>query len=430
MIKIGLLGLGTVGSGVYEILLEKKSIIEEQTKRTVEISKILVSDLKKVRKSIVDSKILTDNPMDIIDDPSIDIVVELIGGIEPAHTYIVKALENGKHVVTANKAVLSKELLSLTNIAKKNNKGILFEASVAGGIPIIKSLKEMIKLNKINEIKGILNGTTNFILSKMTEEGIGFYEALRIAQDVGYAEADPTDDINGYDAGRKLAILSSIAFDYNIDFDDVDCRGITSISAFDINIFKKIGLVVKLIGSAYLNGTKFDASVEPVLLNKNSIMANVDDAFNIVSLKGDVVGNLQFYGQGAGKNPTANAVVLDIIDIINGELSLVNIEKDEKPIEISNKLSKYYLRISLENKNESRNILEDIDKYGLKYNIISDNNDNDSLILVLQSISRKGIKILIENLKLNKDCCYVKIDSTSSNIIQELDLENFNELAV
>ncbi|NMA04576.1 MAG: homoserine dehydrogenase, partial [Clostridiales bacterium] len=165
MVKIGLLGLGTVGSGVREILSEKKSAIEEQTGKTVEISKILVNNLEKNRNPIVDSNILTDNPSDILDDPDIDIVVELIGGIEPAHTYITRALENGKHVVTANKAVLSHDFPGLTNLAKKNNRGILFEASVAGGIPIIKPLKELIKFNKIKEIKGILNGTTNFILS-------------------------------------------------------------------------------------------------------------------------------------------------------------------------------------------------------------------------------------------------------------------------
>lgn len=345
MVKIGLLGLGTVGSGVCEILSEKKSAIEEQTKKTVEISKILVNDLEKNRNPIVDRKVLTDNPSDILDDPDIDIVVELIGGIEPAHTYITRALENGKHVVTANKAVLSHDFLGLTNLAKKNNRGILFEASVAGGIPIIKPLKELIKFNKIKEIKGILNGTTNFILSKMIEEGLDFKEALVLARKVGFAEADPTDDIEGYDAARKISILSSIAFGYNVTFEDVDCRGITSISAFDIDFFKKLGLTIKLVGSAYSNDLDFDASVEPVLLNTNSIMANVNDAFNIVSIDGDVVGNLQFYGQGAGKNPTGNAVVTDIIDIINGEFNPIDIERRRKPSNTPKILSNYYLRI-------------------------------------------------------------------------------------
>ncbi|MFW5648785.1 MAG: homoserine dehydrogenase [Candidatus Alkaliphilus sp. MAG34] len=427
MVKIGLLGLGTVGSGVREILSEKKSAIEEQTGKTVEISKILVNNLEKNRNPIVDSNILTDNPSDILDDPDIDIVVELIGGIEPAHTYITRALENGKHVVTANKAVLSHDFPGLTNLAKKNNRGILFEASVAGGIPIIKPLKELIKFNKIKEIKGILNGTTNFILSKMIEGGLDFKEALLLAQEVGFAEADPTDDIEGYDAARKISILSSIAFGYNVTFEDVDCRGISSITAFDIDFFKKLGLAIKLVGSAYSNDLDFDASVEPVLLNINSIMANVNDAFNVVSIEGDVVGNLQFYGQGAGKNPTGNAVVSDIIDIINGELNPVDIEKRKKPVNTPRILSNYYLRIFLKSQKESDFILKTIDKYKLKYKLVK---GEESLVLILENISRQEIKNLIENLEIRDRSCYARINSEGYCFIQELNLESFNELVV
>ncbi|HZK56739.1 MAG TPA: homoserine dehydrogenase [Clostridia bacterium] len=427
MVKIGLLGLGTVGTGVREILSEKKSAIEEQTGKTVEISKILVNNLEKDRNPIVDSKILTDNPSDILDDPDIDIVVELIGGIEPAHTYITRALENGKHVVTANKAVLSHDFLGLTDLAKKNDRGILFEASVAGGIPIIKPLKELIKFNKINEIKGILNGTTNFILSKMIEGGLDFKEALVLAQEVGFAEADPTDDIEGYDAARKISILSSIAFGYNVTFEDVDCRGISSISAFDIDFFKKLGLAIKLVGSAYSNDLDFDASVEPVLLNINSIMANVNDAFNIVSIEGDIVGNLQFYGQGAGKNPTGNAVVSDIIDIINGELNPINIEKRKKPTNTPRILSNYYLRIFLKSQKESDFILKTINKYKLKYKLVK---GEESLVLILQNISRQEINNLIENLEIKGRSCYARINSEGFCFIQELNLESFSELVV
>ena len=427
MVKIGLLGLGTVGSGVREILSEKKSAIEEQTGKTVEISKILVNNLEKNRNPIVNSNILTDNPSDILDDPDIDIVVELIGGIEPAHTYITRALENGKHVVTANKAVLSHDFPGLTNLAKKNNRGILFEASVAGGIPIIKPLKELIKFNKIKEIKGILNGTTNFILSKMIEGGLDFKEALLLAQEVGFAEADPTDDIEGYDAARKISILSSIAFGYNVTFEDVDCRGISSITAFDIDFFKKLGLAIKLVGSAYSNDLDFDASVEPVLLNINSIMANVNDAFNVVSIEGDVVGNLQFYGQGAGKNPTGNAVVSDIIDIINGELNPVDIEKRKKPVNTPRILSNYYLRIFLKSQKESDFILKTIDKYKLKYKLVK---GEESLVLILENISRQEIKNLIENLEIRDRSCYARINSEGYCFIQELNLESFNELVV
>lgn len=427
MVKVGLLGLGTVGLGVYEILLNKKSMIEEETKKTVEITKILVSDLNKDRGSTVESKLLTDNPLDIIEDPDIDIVVELIGGIDLAHKYITKALENGKHVVTANKAVLSEDLLGLTNLAKKNKKGLLFEASVGGGTPIVKPLKELIKINEINEIKGIINGTTNFILSKMTQEGIGFEEALSIAQEVGFAEADPTDDIEGYDPARKISILSSIAFGYNLDFRDIACKGISSISAFDIDFFEKLGLVVKLVASAYSSDIGFDASIEPVLLSSNSMMANVSDAYNMVVLKGDIVGDLKFYGQGAGKNPTANAVVTDIIDIVNGDLYPINIERKSRPKTIPEVLSNYYFRISLENQKELDIIVEKIDKYKLNYKSVK---DEENLIFIFKDISRDKIKELAKELKVEDRSSYAKIDSENYDFIEELNLENFNELAV
>jgi len=309
MIKIGLLGLGTVGSGIYDILTDKKFMIEKCTNKKVEITKILVRNLNKDRNIVVNKSILTDNPYDIIEDPEIDIIVEVMGGIEEPYKYIKQALENGKHVVTANKAVLSEHLYELNSIAKKSNRAILFEASVAGGIPIIKALNEMIVLNNITEIKGILNGTTNFILSKMTEEKTDFSETLKLAQDLGYAEADPTDDIEGYDAARKMAILSSIAFDRVVNINDVECRGITEISAFDIDFIKNFGFTVKLLGNASVLESNLSAQVEPVLIDKNSIMANVGNANNIVLLNGDIVGELQFYGQGAGKNPTTNNLV-------------------------------------------------------------------------------------------------------------------------
>ncbi|NMA03070.1 MAG: homoserine dehydrogenase, partial [Clostridiales bacterium] len=274
---------------------------------------------------------------------------------------------------------------------------------------------------------GILNGTTNFILSKMIEGGLDFKEALLLAQEVGFAEADPTDDIEGYDAARKISILSSIAFGYNVTFEDVDCRGISSITAFDIDFFKKLGLAIKLVGSAYSNDLDFDASVEPVLLNINSIMANVNDAFNVVSIEGDVVGNLQFYGQGAGKNPTGNAVVSDIIDIINGELNPVDIEKRKKPVNTPRILSNYYLRIFLKSQKESDFILKTIDKYKLKYKLVK---GEESLVLILENISRQEIKNLIENLEIRDRSCYARINSEGYCFIQELNLESFNELVV
>jgi len=425
--KIGLLGLGTVGTGVYEILADKKRMIEECTNTKIEITKILVKNLKKDRSIQIKNSILTDNPLDILEDPEIDIVVEVMGGIKESYKYIKVALENGKHVVTANKAVLSEYLYEFNSIARKNNRAILFEASVAGGIPVIKALTEMINLNKITEIRGILNGTTNFILSKMTEEGMEFCEALKLAQNLGYAEADPTDDIEGYDAARKIAILSSIAFDHKVNFDDIECSGITSISSLDIAFLKKIGIVVKLIGSASVLSKGFNAQVEPVLIDQNSIMANVENSNNIVSFNGNIVGELQFYGQGAGKEPTANAVVSDIIDIVNKKYKYINFENKEKKMKTIKATSNYYFRAYLNNKEDEFNILKQITKLGIIFEVLQ---RNKVLILILKNISMENIKKLAHDLGIEDQYCYIKIDNSQVDIIHNLISENFNRFAI
>ncbi|MBF8983876.1 homoserine dehydrogenase [Lutibacter sp. B2] len=413
MVKIGLLGLGTVGSGVYEIINNPKNNLRKLLNKNIEISKVLVRDKNKKRNIDIPTEILTEDPYDILNDPEIDIIIEVMGGIDKAYAYICTAFKNGKHVVTANKAVVSKYLAQFLALADENNKGFLFEASVAGGIPIIKPLKQNVRINQISEIKGILNGTTNFILTKMAEAGLTFNEALDLASKLGYAEADPTDDIEGYDVQRKLAILSSIAFHNQVDVDSIKCRGISTISSKDIHMFKKMKLTVKLVGSAIASNDTISASVEPILVDENSTIATVKEAFNIVSITGDTIGELQFYGQGAGKNPTANAVVCDIYDIISGQYKtdhfIQNGEIKSAGIDLFS--GKYYIRIDTKNKQK---VLDLLNKNNIKHKLIS---MNQELILITDLVSAKSIEHFIEQLKIfENDYSYMRIEANIFDI--------------
>lgn len=402
MIRIGLLGLGTVGSGVFEIIRNRKEYFNEFIDTDIEITKILVRNVNKKRGYKLSDRILTNNPNDILENPEIDIVVEVMGDLNDSYKYIKAALSNNKHVVTANKEVVSNHLTELVSLAKSKNKGFLFEASVGGGIPIVKPLKQCAKINDISEIKGILNGTTNFILTKMLEETLSFEEALNLAQNLGYAEANPTNDIEGYDVARKLAILSSIAFKNETIVENIICRGISSITSFDIGIFKQIGVVVKLLGRASIVEENLIASVEPVLIDKNSIFGTVKDAFNIVSITGNTVGELFFYGQGAGKNPTANAVVSDILDVVTGAYESDNFIQNRQVI--SNKVEfssgKYYIRTDIKEKQEISKTIDLLNKNSIKFEIL---NKHKYLVLITDHISNKSIKKVIRELEVSFD---------------------------
>jgi homoserine dehydrogenase len=411
MIKIGLLGFGTVGSGVYEIINNSKGQLKESTGQDLYIEKILVRDIEKYKSLDVDSSLLTVDPSEILNNPDIDLIVEVMGGIEPAFSYMKSALSNGKHLVTANKAVVSKHLEELSQLAQKNDRGFLFEASVGGGIPIIKSLKESIQLNNISSIKGILNGTTNFILSKMYDNDLDFDAALKLAQEYGYAEADPTSDVEGHDAARKVAILSSLAFKVPVDFDDVSCSGITSISPLDIGFFKDMGLSVKLVGSSIFKDNQMSASVEPVLVDESSPFASVKDAFNIVSIVGDTVGELQFYGQGAGKKPTGNAVVSDIIDILKNQYDIAKFSFDSSDYSMNKELlnGKYYVRFSLPSKNQAVTIMDKLDNHNLKCEVLS---MDENLVLITEKLSAPDIERITSDIGVDKhNLCYARIES-------------------
>ena len=313
-VKVALLGSGTVGTGVYKLINRQRKEMPYKVGADLVVEKVLVRDKNKKREGI-DSSLLTDQWEDIILDDDIQIVVEVMGGIEPAHTYIKEALQAGKNVVTANKDLIAEYGKELLDTAEENGCDLLFEASVAGGIPILRPLKHCLAGNYLTEVMGIVNGTTNFILTKMAEEGMDFKEALALATELGYAEADPTADIEGYDAGRKMAIMASIAFNSRVTFDDVYTEGITNISSKDIQYAKEMGCAIKLLGVARNTETGIEVRVHPMLIPLDHPLAGVNDAFNAVFVHGDAVDDAMFYGRGAGEMPTASAVMGDIIDV-------------------------------------------------------------------------------------------------------------------
>ena len=316
MINAALLGLGTVGGGVYKVLKNQESEMEAKLGSKVQIKKILVRNLEKAAAKVEDPSVLTNSWEEILNDPSIDIVIELMGGIEPARTYILAALNAGKHVVSANKDLIAVHGKELLDAAEANHVDFMFEAAVAGGIPIIRPLKQCLAGNHMTEVMGIINGTTNFILTKMTQEGMEFSEALDLASRLGYAEADPTADVEGLDAGRKVAILASVAFNSRVVFDDVYTEGITRITSKDIRYAREMGCDIKLLGVARNTEEGIEAYVCPMLIPSAHPLASVNDSYNAVFVHGDAVEDAMFFGRGAGELPTASAVVGDIFDIV------------------------------------------------------------------------------------------------------------------
>ena len=313
-IKVALLGAGTVGGGVYKLVERRAAEMPDKAGAELKITKVLVKNLQKKREGIP-SEVLTDDWEGIIHDPEISIVIELMGGVEPARTYILQALEAGKNVVTANKDLLAEHGQELMEAAERNHCDLCFEAAVGGGIPIIRPLKECLAGNEITEVMGIVNGTTNYILTKMTQEGWDFDDALKEAQRLGFAEADPTADVEGLDAGRKMAILASIAFHSRVTFKDVDVKGITKITAKDIQYAKEFGYTLKLLGVARNEEGKMEVGVSPMMIPSTHPLANVNDSFNAVFVHGDAVDDAMFQGRGAGEFPTASAVVGDLISV-------------------------------------------------------------------------------------------------------------------
>ena len=355
IVQIGLLGFGTVGTGVVRVLTDNSQLIAQRAGTAISIKKILVRDLTKKRALSTAAEMTTD-PAAVLGDPEIDIVVELLGGEEPARTLMLEALNRGKHVVTANKDVMAKYGRELFEAAEKNNVNLLFEASVGGGIPIIRPLKRCLAANRISEVMGIMNGTTNYMLDKMTAEGMDFATVLAEAQAKGYAEADPTADVGGLDAARKIAILASIAFGTRVRLDDVSAEGITKIEPEDIDYGRELGYVIKLLAIAQETEKGVNARVHPAFIPTTHPLAAVRDAFNAIFIHGDAVGDTMFYGRGAGSLPTASAVCADIMeaarDIVHNSSNriLCTCFEEKRISPISETESPYYIRLLAEDK--------------------------------------------------------------------------------
>lgn len=314
--KIGLLGFGTVGTGTAEIILDplgRNHLLQE-----LEIARIGVKTLDKPRSIDLPAGIITTDLESIVTDPDIDIVVEVLGGLEPARSLILKAIANGKHIVTANKAAIARYGDEIYTAANQAGVYVLLEAAVGGGIPVIKPLKQSLGVNRIQSVIGIVNGTTNYILTKMSADGADFAEVLAEAQQLGYAEADPTADVDGWDAADKIAILASIAFGGRIKREDIVCEGIRQINATDISYADKLGFVIKLLAIAKTNSSResLQVRVHPTLVPKSHPLASINDVYNAILVEGEPLGQVMFFGPGAGKGATASAVVSDILSIV------------------------------------------------------------------------------------------------------------------
>jgi len=386
--KIGMIGLGTVGAGVFKTL---------RSFDNVELTKICVKNMNKKRNiEWFDNSILTDNAYDIINDEEIEILVEVIGGVEPAWEYISNAIKNGKHIVTANKELLAKKGKELFDLAEKYNKVVLYEAAIAGGIPLIMPLKTIMAGNKINKIQAILNGTTNYILTKMDVKGASYDDVLKEAQELGYAETDPTGDVEGYDAAYKITTLATVAFKQRININEVYREGITKIRPEDMKQVNELGYKIKLVAQGILDdNNKADVRVHPMLVPNDSILAHIDYVTNAVGLSGFPIGDILLSGPGAGEFPTASSVVGDILNIVS-ELCTSNYllpmmrckhNVDAQMLPIGETTNKYYISVTAPN---NVGIIEKIGNMCAKQNIslasilqkgVSENNTADITII-------------------------------------------------
>ncbi len=405
-LKIGLIGLGTVGCGVYKTI---------QNIDNVEIVKIAVKNINKPRSVEVPREMLTDNPYDVVNDPSIDVVVELIGGVEPAYDYISTAIKNGKHIVTANKELLAKRGEELFILSEEYNRVVLYEAAIAGGIPIIMPIKTILAGNKINRIQAILNGTTNYILTKMDVDGASYEDVLKEAQELGYAETDPTGDVEGFDAAYKITTLSTIAFKKRIKIENVYREGITKIRKEDMAKANEFGYKIKLIATATIDeNDNADVRVHPMLVSKDSMLAHIDYVTNAVAISGHPIGNIVLSGPGAGEFPTASSVVGDILAIAaefgrtDYMLPMMRCDHTSKanPVNIDNTYNKYYISITAPN---AIGVIAKIGTICANKNIslssilqkgVSDDNTAD-ITVITESCQEKLIKEVVNELN---DC--------------------------
>lgn len=314
-IQVGLIGFGNIGAGVVRLLQENADVIRSKVGTGIVLKRIADLDITSDRGVIVDPGLLTTSVDDILNDPEISVVIELIGGYEPAKTFVLKAIEKGKHIVTANKALLALHGSEIYAAAVRKGVEVQFEASVGGGIPVLTAIKSNLAANNFNSVFGIMNGTCNYILTRMTQEGAAFSDVLKVAQELGYAEPDPTFDVEGVDTAHKLAVLISLCFGTNIDFNDIHTEGITNISGMDVKYAAEFGYRIKLLAIGKLVDGKIEARVHPTMIPLDSPLADIHGVFNAIRLTGDFVGPVMFSGRGAGQNPTASAIVGDLIGL-------------------------------------------------------------------------------------------------------------------
>ncbi|MED5047956.1 homoserine dehydrogenase [Bacillus siamensis] len=414
-IRIGLLGLGTVGSGVVKIIQDHQDKLMHQVGCPVTIKKVLVKDIDKKRDADLPKEVLTTEVYDVIDDPEVDVIIEVIGGVEQTKQYLLDALKAKKHVVTANKdliAVYGSELLAA---AKENGCDLYYEASVAGGIPILRTLEDGLSSDRITKMMGIVNGTTNFILTKMIKEKSPYEEVLKEAQDLGFAEADPTADVEGLDAARKMAILARLGFSMNVDLDDVKVKGISRITDEDISFSKRLGYTMKLIGIAQRDDNKIEVSVQPTLLPDHHPLSAVHNEFNAVYVYGEAVGETMFYGPGAGSMPTATSVVSDLVAVMKNMRLGVNGNSFVAP-------------------QYERNLKQPSDIYAQQFLRIHVKDQVGSFSIITSAFSERGVsfeKILQLPIKGHDDLAEIVIVThhTSEEDFSDI-LQNLNDLEV
>lgn len=364
MVYIGIIGYGTVGSGVFEVINKNKESIAKRAGDTIEVKKIC--DLRKFSGDPAEG-LITKDFNEILDDDEISIVVETMGGKDLAYTYVKNAIERGKSVCTSNKELVASYGASLIKLAKEKNVNFLFEASVGGGIPIIRPLNEALTADKILEIKGILNGTTNYILTKMNKDGRDYEEALEEAREMGYAERDPSADVMGFDTCRKIAILTSLAYGKQVDFSDIPTEGITKIGKEDMEYAKALRGSIKLIGESKIDSGVVYARVRPMIIGENNPLYSVNDVFNAIFVKGNVIDDVMFYGRGAGKLPTASAVVADVVDVVKNKGRNILTIWSEEPLplgDIRDYEQRFFVRIPAKDKNLAKDI-DDIEEVRL-----------------------------------------------------------------
>ncbi|GMK47232.1 homoserine dehydrogenase [Paenibacillus glycanilyticus] len=406
-VKVGLLGLGTVGTGVVRIVEGHQEDLQSQVGSPIVIEKILVQNKSKARSISIDANKLTEDPWEIIDNPDIDVIVEVMGGIGSTKEYIMEALSRGKHVVTANKDLMALHGPEILAKAQEHGCDVLYEASVAGGIPIIRTLVEGFSSDRITKIMGIVNGTTNYILSKMSLEGASYGDVLKEAQELGYAEADPTSDVEGLDAARKMTILATLGFRAKVALDDVSVQGMSKVSKEDILYAKRLGYEVKLLGIAERQDDQFSISVQPTMVKKSHPIASVNGVYNAVYVYGEAVGETMFYGPGAGELPTATSIVSDLVAVVknlklgvNGKQGVLTYK--EKKLKSDEQISsKYFLLLHVDDR---AGVLAQITQIFAEYEVSLEsvlqqpnpNNPDAEIIVITHDANKAAIQKVLQ----------------------------------